>query len=740
MYAGNTGTPSLLNYLPTGGDTSIMALIYMDVDTGNPGMIVGSGTPFLNTITGTPQIYPYIPAPTNLATQIPLAAVRLSSGTNSIDWSNLYDVRQWTHGINTGSAGGGGTFAGVDQIGIYALDDGAAVGTGTTVNFGNNLSVVRTGTTLFVDAVAGGGGGGGMGFIGKDEGVFQGTGTILNVVGNDVVLSFSGSTLTFLHTNPAFPQDNIGIYGQNKGVSLGTGTTLNVNGTRLTLTQSGTVLELSNSPDPQELIGVYGLSNGAPLGTGTWLDFGNNLTATLSGTVLRIDATAGGGSFSGVDQIGIYGLSGTTALGTGTSISFGNYLLASITGTTLYLSAHVGTGSTQLAGGGHNHAGNDGGTQIPTAGIQDDAVTFPKMQNFGGQTVLGNPNVGVDEPSLITFTATARSLCDDTSVADMRTTLLISDATLTITDITTNNASTGTHGFLKKLSNVSTEFMNGVGNWATPPGVSDPAFGGGNDGDVVIASGTTTLTRDMYYDDLTIEAGATLVTAGYIVKVKGTLTIAATGIISADGTAGTAGGVGTGAGGAGGTGVYTTGTSLPSGGSGADGQGTTAVGTANGATRTAVASVFIQAYANILMRAGGGGSGGSGHGTLVAYVPATAPNCGPIGGDGGAGTGAGNTTRRGGGGGGGGGVILVYAFVINNGGTISATGGVGGDGVTSSDASGNGGGGGGGTIVIFYRTTTGSGLGTQTVTGGAAGTGGNGGSAGTAGTSVAYVI
>lgn len=39
------------------------------------------------------------------------------------------------------------------------------------------------------------------------------------------------------------------------------------------------------------------------------------------------------------------------------------------------------------------------------------------------------------------------------------------DATITTTDITTNDASTSKHGFLKKLSNIATEFMNGVGNW-----------------------------------------------------------------------------------------------------------------------------------------------------------------------------------------------------------------------------------------------------------------------------------
>lgn len=48
------------------------------------------------------------------------------------------------------------------------------------------------------------------------------------------------------------------------------------------------------------------------------------------------------------------------------------------------------------------------------------------------------------------------------------TAVLASDATLMTTDVTTNNASTGKHGFLKKLSNVATEFMDGQGNWSVP--------------------------------------------------------------------------------------------------------------------------------------------------------------------------------------------------------------------------------------------------------------------------------
>jgi hypothetical protein len=46
----------------------------------------------------------------------------------------------------------------------------------------------------------------------------------------------------------------------------------------------------------------------------------------------------------------------------------------------------------------------------------------------------------------------------------------ITDATLPFTDITTNNASTTKHGFLKKLSNVAAEWMNGQGAWAAITG------------------------------------------------------------------------------------------------------------------------------------------------------------------------------------------------------------------------------------------------------------------------------
>lgn len=53
--------------------------------------------------------------------------------------------------------------------------------------------------------------------------------------------------------------------------------------------------------------------------------------------------------------------------------------------------------------------------------------------------------------------------------------------------------------------------------------VGQSIFGDGSDGDATI-SATTTLTRDMYYNNLTIAAGKNLKTGGYRVFVKNTLT------------------------------------------------------------------------------------------------------------------------------------------------------------------------------------------------------------------------
>lgn len=52
-------------------------------------------------------------------------------------------------------------------------------------------------------------------------------------------------------------------------------------------------------------------------------------------------------------------------------------------------------------------------------------------------------------------------------VASVWTLNALTGVDLLLTDVTTNNASTSMHGFLKKLSNTATEFMDGQGNWDT---------------------------------------------------------------------------------------------------------------------------------------------------------------------------------------------------------------------------------------------------------------------------------
>jgi len=54
---------------------------------------------------------------------------------------------------------------------------------------------------------------------------------------------------------------------------------------------------------------------------------------------------------------------------------------------------------------------------------------------------------------------------------------------------------------------------------------NDEVYGPGTDGDVIITGNPTTLTSDMYYNNLTINSGAFLLTNGFRVFVKNTLTI-----------------------------------------------------------------------------------------------------------------------------------------------------------------------------------------------------------------------
>lgn len=269
-------------------------------------------------------------------------------------------------------------------------------------------------------------------------------------------------------------------------------------------------------------------------------------------------------------------------------------------------------------------------------------------------------------------------------------------------------------------------------------------FGDGSDGAGSISGGTTTLTKDTYYDTLTIGATGVLDAAGYRIFCKTSLNVDSGGYIHNNGGA-ASGGL------AGAAGVALT---IGGGGGGASG------GSFGGSNGTGVTNAL----------GGAGGAGGAGNGGGMAAgtggtVNAPAANGGSfrtlpfallgatvsvtggatptwiaVQGGAGGGSGGGDGANNSGGGGGGGGVLVVACKTMTLAGTgaIRANGGAGGAGAAGN--AGGGGGGGGGLVFAIYNSKAGAG--TITASGGAAGAGtgtGANGSAGSAGSVIELV-
>lgn len=269
---------------------------------------------------------------------------------------------------------------------------------------------------------------------------------------------------------------------------------------------------------------------------------------------------------------------------------------------------------------------------------------------------------------------------------------------------------------------------SGAGGQLNPESALNPQpkveFGDGADGDFVTVA-ELHLTRDMSYNNLTVNHNVWA--AGYKLKVKGKLTVAAGCHIFANdvldtGSAGAAGVGGNGAGAAYGTRRIST--YLPTAGAkGANGPAPAGIEVSNGGAGGAVAlppSTVIEGRVWV----GGGGGGGGAVGTApAAGAAAGAVKFGAAGGAGGnAVRTAGNHTKGGGGGGAGGGCLEIWAYELENNGTLYAAGGNGGAGEGDVNAeAGGGGGGGGGACLIHYRILTGLGIGAVNVAGGLGG-------------------
>jgi hypothetical protein len=286
-----------------------------------------------------------------------------------------------------------------------------------------------------------------------------------------------------------------------------------------------------------------------------------------------------------------------------------------------------------------------------------------------------------------------------------------------------------------------------LGNgWALIP--TQAFVGDCSDGNVTV-SVNTTLTRDMFYNNLTINSVALLNTAGFRIFVCGTLDLSSAGFILNGGNAGANGGAGGGGGGSGANGA--SGTMYRGNAGGAGGGGNVSNGSPGVTATTALTLTGTNGGAG---GAGGngaattGGAGGStnvpttslweifgtwqlpilGDGTVIASA---------IGGSGGGGGGGSVQSGSGGGGGGsGGGPVWISANIIKTGsgtslGVIQSGGGNGGNGQTPSGTcalgcggGGGGGGGSGGLVIVKYISHVGISV-FLTYTGG--GTGGTGG-------------
>src|SRR3990167_9158783 len=101
----------------------------------------------------------------------------------------------------------------------------------------------------------------------------------------------------------------------------------------------------------------------------------------------------------------------------------------------------------QIATGTGTASGTNTGDQISIVGITGTIAQFNTALTDGNFATGGG-------------TATGTNTGDQT---------LPTDATLTVSDITTNNVSTSAHGFAPKVTDTSL-FLKGDGTWASPPG------------------------------------------------------------------------------------------------------------------------------------------------------------------------------------------------------------------------------------------------------------------------------
>lgn len=264
---------------------------------------------------------------------------------------------------------------------------------------------------------------------------------------------------------------------------------------------------------------------------------------------------------------------------------------------------------------------------------------------------------------------------------------------------------------------------------------------------MVPSANVYTMTRDIYCNTLTVNAGVTILNRGFRIFTT-TLNVAATGLISSNGNNAnglnggaiiSASGVYQCAAGNGGNGRNTTGAGNNGGGSGGNnigGSGSGAGGQADGGNLGGAGNISASPSAN---------AGGFYHYIpwLFGRIPGATGNAilamSGSGGGGGGGCNVGTGTASSGAGGSGGTNMAIFCKYLNNLGNITANGGNGSNATATGDGkAGGGGGGAGGNVAVFYGEALS--LGTITANGGAFGTGIGGGANGQAGSAGLTIV
>jgi len=371
-YFPGSGTADLFQYKPTGGGAGRFVTVYLDGNTGNLDYLVG---PEFSLIFPPADQLDFILTP-DANEGIPIAAVSLQTGTENIGWNEIYDLRIVATPLpNTGSL-------------THIYDEGVSKGQVSSLDFvGPVVEAIVSGSYAWISITGSTGGGTPGGETGTatyslvaiPEPVDSITGQYWRTPGgrpyatgsmNPFIDGISQVKATAFEEH--FPESGTyryleapptGVFHEIKfGVSVTAVGSVGPAGPAGPEGATGA----AGAQGPPGTFGVGVTDEGVFLGTGTVLDFvGENVDATISGSVVRVFVTGsiGGGAGGGSGSIVLYD-EGTILGSIENLVATGGAVEATISGTFgyLYVTGTVGAQGPEGATGSVGPAGAEGAT------------------------------------------------------------------------------------------------------------------------------------------------------------------------------------------------------------------------------------------------------------------------------------------------------------------------------------------------------------------------------------------